>query len=316
PGDTLDASAAMDELAMAIVVQTLLGADIEREAAPLAADLRLLSRWLPLLAAPMARRLERAGLPPFQRAGRAADRIVAAIQRRLDEATPARDRDLLSLLLRPGADGSPMPRHLARDEAMTLFLAGHDTTAAALTWTWYLLATHPEVDRRVQRELHDVLGNRDPVPDDWHRLVYIGMVLEEALRLYPPVGRIGRRPVADYRLGPRRIPAGAAVFLSPFVTQRDPRWWPEPDRFDPGRWTEEARIGRPRHAAFPFGAGPRSCIGGHMARMIGILAIATIARRWRLRYPPGPSPRIRSLLTLKPASPLRLVLERRAPAAD
>jgi cytochrome P450 len=311
PGDALDLRSAMDELALAIVVQTLLGADVEREAAPLAADLRLVSRWLPLLAVPSAGTLERAGVPPFRRAGGAADRIVTAIQRRLATATPLADRDLLSLLIRPGADGTSMPPGLARDEAMTMFLAGHDTTAAALTWTWYLLATHVEVDRRVQQELKEVLGDRDPVPSDWLRLGYIGMVFEEALRLYPPVGRIGRRPVADYRLGTRVIPAGAAVFLSPFVTQRDPRWWPEPERFHPGRWTERARSARPRYAAFPFGAGPRSCIGGQMARMVGVLAIATIARRWRMTYPPGPPPRIRSLLTLKPARPLHLRLERR-----
>jgi cytochrome P450 len=207
-----------------------------------------------------------------------------------------------------------MPSRLARDETMTLFLAGHDTTAAALTWSWYLLATHPDVDRRLKRELGDVLGERDPIPEDWRRLAYTGLVLEEALRLYPPVGRIGRRPIEDYRIGGRVIPAGAAVFLSPFVTQRDPRWWPDPDRFEPDRWTEEGRRGRPRYAAFPFGAGPRSCVGGQMARMVGTLVIATIAQRWRMLPPAGSPPRIRSVLTLKPARPLYLRLERRTPA--
>jgi cytochrome P450 len=312
-GDTLNLGAAMDELAMAIVVQTLLGADTEGEASSLAADLRVLSRWLPLLAAPMGQRLERAGLPPFRHAGQGADRIVAAIYRRLAEAAPAGDRDLLSLLLRPGIDGVAMPSRLARDEAMTLFLAGHDTTAAALTWCWYLLATHPAADRRLKSELDEVLGGRDPVSADYPLLVFTGNVLEETLRLYPPVGRIGRRPIADYRIGGRLIPAGAAVFVSPFVTQRDPRWWPNPDRFDADRWTEEARSRRPRYAAFPFGAGPRSCIGGQMARMIGTLVIATIARRWRMVPLAGPAPRIRSLLTLKPARPLYLRLERRSP---
>jgi cytochrome P450 len=205
-----------------------------------------------------------------------------------------------------------MSPQLARDEAMTLFLAGHDTTAAALTWSWHLLAAHPDVDRRLQRELDEVLGDRDPVPGDCARLAFTGMLLDEALRLYPPVGRIGRRPIGDYRIGGRLIPAGAAMFVSPFVTQRDPRWWPEPERFDPERWTDEARTRRPRYAAFPFGAGPRSCIGEHMARMIGILVIATIARRWRMVSPPGaPAPRIRSILTLKPKRPLYLLLERR-----
>jgi cytochrome P450 len=312
--DALDLSAAMDQLARAIVVQALLGTDLEGEVSSLAGDLQVLSRWLPLAAAPGAERLERLGLPFMRRAGEAADRITAAIDRRLADATPSGGRDLLSLLLRPDGDGVAMPSRLARDETMTLFLAGHDTTAAALTWSWYLLATHPDVDRRLKRELGDVLGERDPIPEDWPRLAYTGLVLEEALRLYPPVGRIGRRPIEDYRIGGRVIPAGAAVFLSPFVTQRDPRWWPDPDRFEPDRWTEEGRRGRPRYAAFPFGAGPRSCVGGQMARMVGTLVIATIAQRWRMLPPAGSPPRIRSVLTLKPARPLYLRLERRTPA--
>jgi cytochrome P450 len=205
-----------------------------------------------------------------------------------------------------------MSPQLARDEAMTLFLAGHDTTAAALTWAWHLLATHPEADRRLQHELDAALGDRDPLSSDCPGLAYTGMVLDEALRLYPPVGRIGRRPIGDYQIDGRVIPAGAAVFVSPFVTQRDPRWWPDPEQFDPGRWTDDARRLRPRYAAFPFGAGPRSCIGGHMARTIGILVIATIRRRWRMVCLAGaPPPKIRSILTLKPRCPLRVLLERR-----
>ena len=222
-GRALDVGDAMDELAMTIVMQALLGIDTEGGAASLAADLRVLARWLPLLVVPGSRQLERAGMPPFRQAGQAADRIDAAVRRCIAQAAPAGERDLLSLLLGPGPDGVPMPPQLVRDEAVTLFLAGHDTTAAALTWTWYLLAAHPDVDRRLQRELDEVLGGRDPTAEDCSRLAYTGMVLDEALRLYPPVGRIGRRPIGDYRIGGRLIPAGAAVFLSPFVTQRDPR---------------------------------------------------------------------------------------------
>ena len=306
----LDVGDAMDELALAIVVRTLLGADVEGEARPLAADLRLLTRWLPLLVVPHARRLELAGLPPFRQAGHAADRIDAAVRGCLARASPSHHRDLLSVLLEPDADGAVMSPELARDEAVTLFLAGHDTTAAALTWTWFLLSHHPEVDRRLRRELDEVLGTRDPTLGDCGSLTYTGMVLDEALRLYPPVGRIGRRPLADYRIDGWVIPAGAAVFLSPFVTQRDPRWWPDPERFDPDRWTPEPASRRPRYAAFPFGAGPRSCVGGRMARMVGILAIATIARRWRMRPLPGRAPTPRSILTLKPRWPLRLLLQR------
>ena len=144
-----------------------------------------------------------------------------------------------------------------------MFLAGHDTTAAALTWTWYLLATHPAAAARLRDELNTVLGDRDPTPEDCSSLAYTGMVFDEALRLYPPIGRIGRRPVREYAIGGRRLPAGAVVFVSPFVTQRDPRWWPDPERFDPERWTPAAVAGgrdTPRFRSGPVRA--RASAGG------------------------------------------------------
>jgi cytochrome P450 len=158
-----------------------------------------------------------------------------------------------------------------------------------------------------------VLGDREPSPEDAASLAFTGMVFDEALRLDPPIGRIGRRPERDYVIAGHRLKAGTPVFLSPFVTQRDPRWWPDPDRFDPERWTPEAVAGRPRYAAFPFSAGPRSCIGGGMARMVAVLAIATIARRWTFTPLPGPPPRIRPILTLKPDRPLCLRAVRAGP---
>ena len=303
-GSEVNVSAAMDELSLAIVVQSLLGADIEGDAAALAAELRVLAKWFPLLVLPGAARLERAGLPPFRRAGLAADRIDASVRGFIAEAERSGGGGLLPLLL--DAAGDPMPADLLRDEVMTLFLAGHDTTAAALTWTWYLLATHRAVAEALAEELSRVLENRDPVPEDTASLPYTGMLFDEVLRLYPPVGRIGRRPREDYEIGGVRIPADSAVFVSPFVTQRDPRWWPDPERFEPERWTPDARAARPRYAAFPFGAGPRSCVGGQMARMIGVLAIATVARRWTMEAPAGRPPRVRALLTLKPRRPLLL----------
>ncbi len=279
-GHVVDVAAAMDSLTLAIVVQTLLGADPE----PLEADLRMLSARGPLLALPLAGLLERLHVPPFAGAGRAADRLRDAMRHNVSAAPPLNE---------------PY-------QAMTIFLAGHDTTAAALAWAWHLLATHPAVAARLRRELDDVLGDGDPAPDDCARLPYTSMIFEETLRLYPPIGRIGRRPLRDYVIAGHRIPAGSPVFLSPFVTQRDPRWWPEANRFDPERWTASATAGRPRFATFPFGAGPRSCIGGAMARMIGVLVIATIAHRWMLHPVTGPTPRIRPILTLKPAGGLRL----------
>lgn len=308
-GSLVDVGAAMDELSLAIVVQALLGADIEGAAAPLAAELRLLATWFPLLMLPGAGRLERAGLPPFRRAGRAVARIDASVRGFIAEAAGTGAGGLLPQLLNP-VSGEAMAPELVRDEVMTLFLAGHDTTAAALTWAWYLIAAHGEVAKRLQAEITHVLGDRDPTPDDYSHLIYTGMVFDEILRLYPPIGRIGRRPLDDYAIDGVVIPRDSAVFLSPFVTQRDPRWWAAPERFDPDRWTAESRASRPRFAAFPFGAGPRSCVGGQMARMTGVLVIATIARQWRMRPPAGRAPQVRSLLTLKPRRAMVMRVER------
>jgi cytochrome P450 len=279
-GGIVDVGATMSRLILEIVVRTLLGAD----PAPMEDHFRILSARGPMLALPLAHLLERLRVPPFAAAGRAADRLRDAMCHHVRAAAPLNDPD----------------------QAITVFLAGHDTTAAALTWAWYLLATHPDVMTRLRRELDAVCRGRDPAPDDCARLTYTSMILEETLRLFPPIGRIGRRPLREYTVAGHHISPGSAVFLSPFVTQRDPRWWPEPESFDPERWTEDAIGSRPRFAAFPFGAGPRSCVGGAMARMIGVLVIATIARRWTLHPVTSVAPRIRPILTLKPAEGLRL----------
>jgi cytochrome P450 len=270
----------MDRLAMTVVARTLLGADIEAEAPELGVALRRLSRWAPLLLAPGGRVLERTRLPLLRQLREAMETVEGVI---------------------------PV------EQVMTIFLAGHDTTAAALTWTWLLLSTHPEIEARLHQEISDVLGDRQPCATDVSSLLYTEMVIKETLRLYPPVGRIGRRPIRDVKLNGITLPRDSAVFLSPFVTQRDPRWFPQPDEFHPERWAEPAPD-RPRFAWFPFGAGPRSCVGEHFARVVLVLAVAAIARNWRLG---GATrlPKVRSLLTLKPRGAVWLVAERIAPRA-
>jgi cytochrome P450 len=191
---------------------------------------------------------------------------------------------------------------------MTIFLAGHDTTSAALTWTWLLLGHHPEAARQVQKELASVLAGREPGVADLDRLPYTDAVVKETLRLYPPIGRIGRRPIRDLDLDPPALRKDTAVFLSPFVTGRDARWFPAPEFFRPARWTEPEGA-RPGFAWFPFGAGPRSCIGEHFARMVLTLAVATIAQKWRLRPGKRDLPKVRSLLTLKPRGTVWMVPE-------
>jgi len=206
------------------------------------------------------------------------------------------------------ADEMRMSPRQVRDEVMTIFLAGHDTTAATLTWLWLLLGANPSVEERLRRELMEVLGGRDPVPEDLEHLPYTEMVVSETLRLYPPIGRIGRRPVSALDIAGIRLERDMPVFLSPFVTQRDTRWFEEPERFRPERWAEPASE-RPKFAWFPFGAGPRSCIGEQFARTVIPLTLATVARRWRFRPCRATLPTARPLLTLKPRGAVWMVVE-------
>jgi cytochrome P450 len=201
-----------------------------------------------------------------------------------------------------------MSPRMVRDEVMTIFLAGHDTTAATLTWVWLLLGAHSEVESRIHSELAGVLGARDPDVDDLDRLPYTSMMVKETLRLYPPIGRIGRRPHQAVEVDGVILNEDMPVFLSPYVTQRDARWFEEPEAFRPERWAEPAPD-RPRLAWFPFGAGPRSCIGEHFARTIIPLLVATIAQRWRLRPSSSRLPGIRSLLTMKPRGAVWMTAE-------
>lgn len=278
-GGKVRVEAEMDALAMSVVARTLLGADIENNAPELGRALRRLSRWIPLLLAPGGRMLESTGLPLLRRLRQAMEAVEGVID---------------------------------RDQVMTIFLAGHDTTAATLTWVWLLLGTHSNAEARLHHELDSVLGDRELRVADAPCLRYTEMVVKEALRLYPPIGRIGRRPIHDVDLGGVTLPRDAVVFLSPFVTQRDPRWFPDPDEFRPERWADPAPD-RPRFAWFPFGVGPRSCVGEHFARLVLVLTVASIARSWRLGGV-ARLPKERSLLTLKPRGAVWMVAaERRHP---
>lgn len=298
--------AEMDAFAMKMVARALLGADIEDEVPEVGRALHRLARWAPFLAAPGGRALERARFPGLGGLGQDIETIESAIDRQI--ARGGKTAPLLEALLQ-SAPEQPMSRRQVRDEVMTIFLAGHDTTAAALTWAWLLLGGHPAVEGRLLGEISSVLEGRIPRIEDLHRLPFALMVVKETLRLYPPISRIGRRPLSDVDLGSLRLARDAAVFLSPFVTQRDPRWFADPERFQPGRW-EGPAANRPRFAWFPFGAGPRSCVGEHFALGVMTLALVTIAQRWRL-VPTAKLPERRSLLTLKPRGAVWMTLESR-----
>ena len=167
---------------------------------------------------------------------------------------------------------------------MTIFLAGHETTANALTWTWYLLSAAPDVEARLHEELDRVLQGRLPTLADVASLPYVERVVTESMRLYPPAWIIGRRAIDDYPIGDYVVPARSIVVMSPYVIQRDARFFPDPERFDPDRWTPEFKAALPKFAYFPFGGGPRQCIGESFAWMELVLLVATIAQRWRFAW--------------------------------
>jgi cytochrome P450 len=221
--------------------------------------------------------------------------------------------DLLSMLLASKyEDGEAMSNDQVRDEVLTIFLAGYETVANALTWTWYLLSQHPEVEAKLHAELDTVLGvdskARLPTLADYPNLSYTEQVFAESMRLYPPAWAMGRMAVDDVHLGPYNIPAGAHVFFSQYIMSRTPEYFPDPLRFDPDRFTPEAKAARPKFTYFPFGGGSRQCIGESFAWMEGVFSLATIAQRWRMEYlgttPPVPQAKI----TLRPRDPLRMRL--------
>lgn len=207
--------------------------------------------------------------------------------------------------------GSQMTDQQLRDEVMTLFLAGHETTALALTWAWHLLAQHPAAEQRLLAELAAVLGGRAPAVADLPRLRYADAVVTEAMRLYPPAWVIGRQAAADCEIGGYPVPAGTVVLISPWVMHRHPDYFPEPERFDPDRWTGGLAEQLPAHAYLPFGGGPRLCIGKAFARMEAVLVLATVAQRYRMTPVPGQRVAPDPVVTLRPRHGLKMMLSAR-----
>ncbi|HEV2861663.1 MAG TPA: cytochrome P450 [Pyrinomonadaceae bacterium] len=315
-GRALDVAQEMMHLTLAIVGKALFGTETEDEAEEvreaLSASMVSFGRFM----LPFAEVLERLPLPSMRRFRRARAQLDRIIYRIIEERRAGgEDRgDLLSMLLKAQdeeGDGGGMSDEQLRDEAMTIFLAGHETTANALAWTFYLLSQNPEAEKRLHAELDEVLSGRPPTAEDLPRLAYTEMVLAEVMRLYPPAWILGRRALVDCEVGGYKVPAGSLVILSQYVTHRDPRYFPEPERFDPERFTPEARAARPQFAYFPFGGGPRRCIGEGFAWMEGVLVIATLAREWRLRLEPGRPVEPQPVVTLRPRHGMRMTPERR-----
>jgi cytochrome P450 len=219
--------------------------------------------------------------------------------------------DLLAKLLaaRDPETGLLLDTTQVRDEVITLILAGHETTSNALSWTWYLLGTNPGAEARLHAELRSVLAGRTPTVADLPDLPYTAMVINESMRLYPPAWAISRSPTDDDEIGGYRIPRGSVVMLCQYITHRHPGFWKDPERFDPERFSPQCSENRPRFAYFPFGGGPRLCIGSYFALTEAQLILATIAQRYRLKLvtdqPVEPEP----LITLRPRHGINVTLE-------
>ena len=316
-GEVRDMAQDMMRLTLAIAGKTLFDADVENEAAEIGEALAASIASFNLVVLPFGELLARLPLPAARRFRNGKARLDATIYRIIAERRASgEDRgDLLSMLMAATdteGDGTGMSDEQLRDECMTIFLAGHETTANALTWTWYLLSEHPDVERQMHEEVDRVLGDRRPTWEDVPRLPYTRMVFAESMRLYPPAYALGRRAIDAYAIGDYTLPARTVVFTSQYHVHRDPRWWPDADRFIPGRWVPEQSDARPKFAYFPFGAGTRVCIGEQFAWMEGILTLATIARRWRFRHDPSHRVAIQPIITLRPRHGMRMRVERRA----
>lgn len=314
-GSTLEVSEEMMRLTLAVVGKTLFSADVESEAPEIGEALTVVLKMFRLLMMPFSEYLDKLPLPMIRRFQKARDRLDKTIYGLIRERRKSGEDsgDLLSMLLlaQDEDDGGRMTDTQVRDEALTLFLAGHETTANALTWTWYLLSQNPGCEARLHQELDSVLADRTPEMSDLPRLRYAEMVFAEAMRLYPPAWAIGRMSKEPFELGGVQIGAKNICILSPYVTQRDPRWFPNPDQFDPERWTPEARDSRPKFSYFPFGGGARVCIGERFAWMEGVLILSTLAQKWRLRLSPDQRVAPLPLITLRTKYGMKMITESR-----
>lgn len=313
-GEERDLLADMTQLTMEIITKTLFGADVSGRSKEVGEALTTAmgnfnKRFFRILRIPES--IPTPANLELRRGVARLDKILYSLieQRRAGGGDPG---DLLSILLhaRDEDDGSHMTDRQLRDEAMTLFLAGHDTTALTLSWSWYLLAQHSQVADRLVAELREVLAGRPPTVEDLPRLRYTEMVIQEAMRLYPPAYAIGRQAVEACELGGYHLPADGTVVMSQWIMHRHPRYFDEPERFYPERWADGLAKRLPKYVYFPFGGGPRVCIGNTFAMMEAVLVLATLAQRFRATLVPGQEIRLQTKLTLRPEPGVRAILQR------
>jgi cytochrome P450 len=315
-GEEIDLAVEMNRLTLAVVAETLFGSEVDAEAHVIAESLTVVIENFGRMLLPFWRLIARLPTEANRRLRAAQQRLDATIyqliaQRRRD----GRDHgDLLSMLLAAEDAENPQKRLTdaeVRDQAMTLFLAGHETTANALAWTWHLLARHESVRAKMKAEIDAVLGpDRLPGLEDTARLPYVTAVFSESMRLFPPVWVIGRRALEDVNIGGYEVPRRTIVIASQYVIHRDERFWPQAGEFQPERWLDEqAKEARPKFSFFPFGGGARICIGDAFAWAEGVLMLAVMARRWRFEAVPGHVVELNPTVTLRPKHGLKMTVQ-------
>jgi len=310
-GEPFDVAAEMTRVTLAIVARTLFSLDVAQHAKVISESLTTmneamaqagLSALLPFLPTRTNRRI--------RAAKRALDDVIWKIiaERR---ATAAHPDDMLSLLVsaRDRETDKPLSDTQVRDEVATFLLAGHETTANALAWTWYLLGKNPQAEDHLRAELAAVLDGRAPDAEDLPRLRYAAMVIDESMRLYPPAWAFSRSNIEDDELSGYRIKRGSLIYISQYVTHRHPGFWEDPDRFDPERFTPQSIAARPKYAYFPFGGGPRACIGSQFALMEAALILCTLVQRYRLRLVADHPVEMQPLVTLRPRWGIKVVAQ-------
>jgi cytochrome P450 len=331
PGKPFDIAAASMALSLEIVARTLFDATVDDDIRSINDEVNaIMDLYNFIVAFPRIEsflHLPIPGITQFRKSKKRLDSVVDRLIREHRQAMAAGradNGDLLSMLLssrvemldsqgQPTGEFESMSDAQVRDEVLTIFLAGYETVANGLTWTWYLLSQNPEAESRLHAELDAVLGTganrRAPVLTDYPALRYTEQVFAESMRLYPPAWAMGRMSLKPVELGPYRIPPGAHFFFSQYIMSRTAEFYPDPLRFDPERFTPEAKAARPKYAYFPFGGGSRQCIGESFAWMEGVFSIATLASRWRFRYAAAEPPVPQAKITLRPRDPLMMTAE-------
>ena len=313
-GETRDIAIDMMHLTLNVVAQTLFATDLAEEVDELADAInRIMGLYNFLVMLPAAEWLVHVRPPGLGAFVRARKRIDAVVYRMIaaHRQRGTNSGSLLDLMLASAPDRSSATEQSLRDQVITIFLAGYETVANALSWTWYLLSQNPECERLFHAEIDRELQGRLATFEDVPRLRYVEMVLAESMRLYPPAWAMGRYARADFQLGDFFLPAKTTVLLSQFITHRDARFFPDPLRFDPERFTPEAKSRRTKLTYFPFGAGARQCIGESFAWVEGVLLLATLAQKWKLRLVPGHRVEPEPLITLRPKYGMRMQVEAR-----